>query len=337
MERLLMDHIQSILAAYPIQAVSIEKVTDHVSKIFDGQRTYALKKSRLTEATVLEWEEVYHEAAQYQLHELLPIYMTIDGTLTVPYDRLYYYLTPWISTDNTDKKQQMERLYDMLGSIHAKTKQTINIDAEKIGKQFKGYQEQIKDHRSFLTECITVFEQSRFMAPAELFFCTHYRDIDLLLQTLDDQVVRFIDAINEEPKWSYSLCHGRIDFSHCLVGSHTYIINWEDACHDNPVRDLSTLFRTVIIDYDDPVEDFLRDFSIYTERNPLTEAEIYLLSIYLLDPTTYIDLVMQYRNNPDEHGQVDMIQQLQQAYRTLSFAMKWVHFTGNEEMDSSEI
>src|SRR5699024_6492113 len=160
--------------------VSIEQITDNVSKVFDGQHTYALKKSRLTDTTVAEWEKVYHQAYQYQLHGLLPVYKTLDGTLTTLDTHAYYYLTPWMPDDNANKSQQIERLYDALGSIHAKTKQAIHIDAEAIIEQFKHYQKQMKDHRTFLSECIALFEQSHFMAPVELFFCTHYRDIDLL-------------------------------------------------------------------------------------------------------------------------------------------------------------
>lgn len=331
-----MNHIRSVLASYPIEVDSIEPITDRVAKIFDGEHTYALKKSRLTDATVVEWENAYHQANRHQLRELLPVYKTLDGSLATLNDQTYYYLMPWIPKDNIDEKQQIEQLYDTFGSIHAKTKQTMQVDMEKITEPFKHYQQQLKDHRSFLSDCIASFEQSRFMAPVELFFCTHYRDIDSLLQELDDQVARFISILNLDTKWNYSLCHGRLDFSHCLFGNTTYIMNWEDACLDNPIQDLSTLYHRIVTEYDAPADHLVQNFSVYMKQNPLTEAELALLSIYLLDPTVYIHLIKRYRNNPFERTQIDMIQQLQRAYRILSFALKWVHFTEDEEMNTTE-
>src|SRR5699024_10601276 len=100
---------------------------------------------------------------------------------------------------------------------------------------------------------------------------------------------------------------------------------------------LFTLYRSVVKEYDVSIDNYLSNFSFYTEQNPLTEAELALLSIYLLDPAVYIGLVMQYRNDPAETSQVELIQQLQQAYRTLTFSMKWIHFSADDEMDSSEI
>src|SRR5699024_2665161 len=136
----------------------------------------------------------------------------------------------------------------------------------------------------------------------------------------------------ENAEWNYSLCHNRLDFSHCLMNDHTYIINWEDACFDNPVHDLSALYRKTVMDYDTPVDSFLQNFSIYKEQNSLTEAEMFLLAIYLLDPTAYMNLIIQYRKDPEQNSQVELIQYLQQEYRRLSFAMRWVHFTESEKI-----
>ncbi|MEN1968320.1 phosphotransferase [Lentibacillus sp. N15] len=325
-----MKDIRQILASYPIHVVSQEQITKNVLRIFDGQRAYALKRSQLTSEAVAQWENVYNQAYQQHISSILPVYMTNQGELSRSDSYSFYYLTPWISEKELGRKEQIKRLYHTIGDIHAKTQQSFTMDAEKITASFTSYRKTLQTNRKLLLECVELFEKSRYMSPVELLVCTHYRDLDSVMRELDQRVERFIDEVNGQSEWRSCLCHGQLDFSHCLFGEQTYITNWEHAYYDNATRDLAAMYHTIVTDYDDPVDDLLHSFTDYTKKNQLSNAELYLLSIYLLDPTDYMDRIGQYRNNPSETAQVDMVQQLQRAYRKLLFAGKWLEFSDSE-------
>ncbi|GGB28134.1 hypothetical protein GCM10011409_01870 [Lentibacillus populi] len=319
-----MDRVKKVLASYRIHPVTVEQKTENLYRIWDGKHYFALKESRMTDETISGWENVYHQAYRQNLSAILPVYVTEQGSLYSKDDQSFYYMTPWLPIKNiTEQKQQIERLYQTSGTIHAITKQSLPMEQEKVMNNFKRYRTNLAKNRSELLSTVERFEKNRYMSPVELLVCTQFRDLDFVLRVLQDQVDRFIDDIKQESDWQYSLCHGQLDFSHVIFAHQTYLLNWERAHHDNATSDLANLFTNVVTDYDDPMDDLIELFPVYLKENKLTETELSLLAIYLLDPTEYITRLGQYRKNPSEYPQVDQVVQLQRCHRKLSFAVKW--------------
>lgn len=331
-----MENFLRVLDSYPVHSISTEQITDHVMRITDGKQVYALKKSRLNRKTITSWQNVFHLAQQHNLAAILPVYMTKQRDLLCQVDGHFYYLTPWIETRELEKKQQIERMYQTIGVIHAKTNQSMSLDVKQITDSFRNYKKTLVTNRSFLLECVEVFEKNHYMSPVELLVCSQYRDLDFILRELEERVELFIDELSNQSEWCYCLCHGKLDFTHYLFADRTYLINWEHANYDNATRDLAALYHNIVNDYDDPTDDYIDFFTAYMKKNSLSKAELYLLSIYLLDPSQYINLLTQHRKNPSEVSQVDMIQRLQRNYRKLSFAVQWMEFTDSLAKSTDE-
>src|SRR5690625_2967249 len=127
-----MEAIRKILASYAVYPLKIEKITDAVFRIEDGQQVYALKRSALSKQTIVDWENIYHLANSQNVSGILPVYVTKQGYLYEESNNTFFYLTPWMEAG----RQNIERLYYCIGSVHAKTKQSHTVETEAIQNQF---------------------------------------------------------------------------------------------------------------------------------------------------------------------------------------------------------
>ncbi|WP_106497008.1 hypothetical protein [Lentibacillus sp. Marseille-P4043] len=333
-----MDNIRKVLASYRINAVTIDHITDNLLKISDSHHSYALKISKLTSETIVNWENVYHQSYKQNISSILPVYLTEQGKSHEKINDTFYYLTPWLSSNPIEPKQQIERMYRSIGTIHTQTRQSLAMDSEKVINSFERYQAQLKKNRLILLQYVEKFEKNRYMSPVELLVCTQYRDLEFVFDELMNRIEQFVYDLQNQSVWYYSLCHGQLDFSHIIYDHHTHIINWEKSHFNNAAVDLAGLFHNVTKQYDDPAEHLVDMFFAYIEENKLTETELCLLSIHLLDPTKYITIVEQYIKNTTAYSEVDQIKQLQHCHRQLSYAVKWTAYTDTitESIDESE-
>lgn len=314
-----MKIINQILTSYGIYPLKIEEITKNVFRIEDGRHIYALKKSRLTEHSIPIWESVLHQANAQNLN-VLPVYLTTQRSLVVEIDHTYFYLSPWIDTT----EQRIDRLYHCLGNIHAKTKQYHHVDQEKVEAQFHTYQSHREEMQKKLFNYVEQFEMRRYMAPFELLVCMQYRELEFAHVECLRQIDQFLREQSQQTIWPYSLCHGNLQLSHVLHANNTYLINWEKACYNNPIHDFIHLFSRDIGMYDAPEKSFIDQFSVYMDENELTKSELFLLTIYLLDPTEYIALIEDYEASTET--MVKQVQRLQHAYRRLLFGLRWANY-----------
>ncbi|GGJ84180.1 hypothetical protein GCM10007063_03370 [Lentibacillus kapialis] len=326
--------IERIIRAYGISPYYIKKVSERLYIVNDGQHSYALKQSKLTDHTIQDWQLVYHQAYAHNLSAILPVYLTEQSGLYVKMEGLYYYLTPWIGDKAPGYEQVATNIYKMLGDVHAETKQSISINTEPIIQDFKRYQKYCAECQNKLLSFVEIFEQNRFMSPFEWQVCTHYHMLVKVLDALNQLIERLKDELAHEQKWDYSLLHGNPDLSHCVHGHNTYLINWEDAAYDNAVLDLSTLLKRQA-QYDGADSEHLAElFKVYKNKNQLSASEQYLLSIYLMDPAEYITLIEQYVSNTGQREMVKRVQLLQRAFRRLEFGFRWSEQIENDDSEN---
>lgn len=322
--------IEQIVNAYGLSPYQIEQVSGRLYKVNDGQNTYALKQSKLTEHTVQGWEQVYHQAYAYDLSAILPVYLTVHSQLYVKTEDFYYYLTPWIIDKNPSFERAVTNIYEVLGNVHARTKQSISIDTEPIIQEFKRYQKHCAECQNELLSYVELFERNRFMSPFELQVCTHYHVLVKVLAELNHHIERLKDELEHEQKWNYSLLHGNPDLSHFVHAHNAFLINWEKAVYDNAVFDLSAMLQRQAQYYGRQSEQLAELFTIYKNKNPLTVIEQYLLSIYLMDPSDYIARINQYMTNAGQQPMVKHVQLLQRAFRRLEFGLRWTELTEHD-------
>lgn len=319
-----MDIWKKVLENYHIYPISIEKQTDRVVKVFDGMQEYALKRSFLTDQTVENWENIYHVAREKNVTEILPVYMTKQRTFFHKEEHFYYYLTPWVDAPEvTDRTYYIERTMQTLAQIHKKTKQTSRLDPKTLKSSFQGFSNYCQSSLEKLKKHLTDYESRRYMSPFELLFCTHYKGVCHAVELLQKKLELIYEGEEAEMVWSTSLCHQRVDDSHCKGG---YLINWESGGFEHPARDLSGYFHSLTGFYDQPKETIQQSFHVYQKTNHLTMREIHLLSVYLLNPAAYLTVLENYTALRTKKSMLEQTKLLQQQYRRLWFAVEWAGF-----------
>lgn len=323
-----MEIIKKVLNAYAIYTLNIEYVTDRLIRVSDGQGDYALKSSLLSKESVSNWENVYHLAFSKQVSPVLPVYLTKNGNLYVEMDQTIFYLTPWIETEQTKSSSQViDQFYKSIGTVHAKTKQSQSISTENLTSDFNTYKRFCELTQRDLLKFVEQFEQNRYMSPFELLVCTHYRDMEFALKEINRRIDQFSEEQEQEITWSYSLCHGNLNFSHTR---NSHLINWENSFFDNAVVDLALFFKQEVSFYDQPINLFMEQFSTYYNENKLSQNELYLLTIHLLNPSDYVKLIQQYVSNRSKDSMVNQVIKLQHGYRQVLFGLQWSQYVEKE-------
>lgn len=314
-----METIKKVLDAYSIYPATIDKITDRLYRIHDGRFVYALKQASMGTENIAKWERVYQQAFVQNLSLVLPVYVTENRKMYVEMDGDIYYLTPWIETE---KKRDIELFYRSLGIMHAKTKNEQLINAGVFIRNFDIYKSFCDDTAMNLLHIVEQFEKSRYMSPFELLVCTHYRDLEYAMGEVHKRIDKLTDQEAERVSWNYSMCHGNLKFSHLLMSNQTYLLNFERAKLDNAVMDLVVFFRNEIGYFDAPSDMLIDEFSSYTSENELTDNELQLLLVHLLNPTEYITIIQDFLNKGMEKSMITAMIRLEQAYRRIIFGLK---------------
>ncbi|WP_249870962.1 phosphotransferase [Oceanobacillus saliphilus] len=324
----MMDSINEVMQAYKVYPIATEKITDRLYLVKDGQRKYALKRSRLKEADIAAWQRIYYIANQKNLSEIVPIYLTKDGIMYYEKNQSYFYLTPWIEKPSRhDRKDAIENSMFSLANLHGKTKTSQRISINSVKQNFNTYQAFCKQVPDELHAVVLQFEKNRYMSPFELLVCTQYRDLEYASKMNNDIINEFLDQKDEYITWNSCLCHGNLKQEHIL---NRHILNWEKARFDQPAVDLANYINNMTGDYDQSVDMITGAFKIYKEKNDLTGLELKLLSIYLLNPSPYITVIREYLKKPSDRSIADQIKDIQRHYRRIIFAIKWREFMKEE-------
>ena len=323
-----MDILKEVLEHYSIYPLEIEKVTNRLFRVHDGMRDYALKRSYLNENNIESWVSIYHVASERNISEILPVYVTKDGSLYQKHEHFYYYLSPWVDIPrNMDINYQIESTMQTLALIHKKTKQTERIKIDKMKKDFEGFQSFNRNIPDGLKENIVHFESRRYMSPFELIACSQYKAVVHASELLQNKMNAIFEQEEDSISWSKSLCHGKLEPSHCRGG---YLLNWEEASFDHPSTDIANYFQHITGHYDQPIEEMKQAFKLYRKTNHLTVKEIHLLTINLLNPAHYIRVVQNFTEQRTKKSMLEQTRELQHQFRRLQFGMNWVDFIQEE-------
>ncbi|AIF45378.1 phosphotransferase [Virgibacillus sp. SK37] len=326
-----MEHIYKVLRNYKVYPLHVNKITGRLYKISDGNKEYALKQANLPKETFSMWEGVYQQAYSKQLTEILPIYLSNSGSLYTMVDGHTYYLQPWLEPrDAVERSEEINPLYRAIGRIHAKTKIFKTIPMQKVKDSFMEYRTFCSQLKKKLYTAVDAFEQSRYMSPLELQICTHFRDIDHAFQKIDERIMELNEIEEKDQQWDRCVCHGNLALAHSIHTDQTYLLNWERAHMDNAIMDLLSFFENETWRYNTPVDELIESFSTYYQENELSKTELLILSIYLLNPSPYLELVDKYMTDPSNDTMVNQVKNVQFTYRKIIFALKWTEHVERE-------
>ncbi|MEC5422033.1 phosphotransferase [Virgibacillus sp. C22-A2] len=326
-----MNVVNNVLRSYAIYPIDVEKITGKLYKVSDGNITYALKKSSLSMQNKYHFHSVYQQANNHNITSIVPVYLTQRGEIYEETEQGIFYLTPWINAEQSHStKQPIVNFYQTIGRIHAETKRTKSISTNQMISDFHTYKSFCLASQNKLLEFVDLFERTRYMSPIELLVCTHFRDLELALRESIKRIDQFVDGQEEETAWNYSLCHGDLKFSHLINAETFYIINWEKASYGHAVTDLAGFFNCEAANFDFPANEIIELFEKYYDENELSNNELYLLSIHLLNPIDYLRIVQDYSKKSSEETMINQIIKLQHAYRKIRFGLQWSNYVETE-------
>lgn len=316
-----MDKQMKILQHYEIYPQGFDPITNRLTKIKANGRQYALKRSKLDQRTVKQWENVYHTASQNNLHEIVPVYLTREKQLYVEEDGEYYYLIPWIETSPINRNENyITSTYQQLGKIHVQTKNMYDLNKEKLDDNFNAYKVSCQERQRQLFQWIQQIEQIHYPSPFQLQLLTYYRDLRISLERSQMLVDRIISLADSESIWGVSLNHGALEREH--VFEH-YIINWEKADYRHAVFDLKELLQKEAMKFPQLQQGYIQSFPVYLEENPLNELERCLLCLYLLNIDDYLSYIEDNLTSRGQHSQIDVSMELERRNRTLIFGLRF--------------
>ncbi|MCF3941899.1 hypothetical protein [Oceanobacillus alkalisoli] len=317
-----MENQTEILKAYHLFPQGIVPVTDRLDKVKAGGKEYALKRSRLNEQSIQTWKSIYTRANQQNLHEVIPVYLTRDRKMYVESAGAFYYLTPWIETNNRFiGENRIQSIYKQIGRIHVQTKSLHRLNKQELSSRFQTYQKSCSKDESRLLAWIETMEESHYPSPFELQVLTHYRDIRFSLNRSQQLVDEILSYAEGESDWGISLNHGNLQAGHLF---EHYIINWERASYKHAIYDLYDLFRNGAVQEPQLKNHFLQNFAIYLEENPLTSLEQALLCLYLLNSNKYLRIVENYHTAKENYpSHLTLSIELEQIYRQLIFGLSF--------------
>ncbi|WP_197431762.1 phosphotransferase [Lentibacillus sp. JNUCC-1] len=316
--------IQKVLWEYGISPQLISKHTDLLYRATDGNKQYAVKRSQLNQNTVQFWEYVYHTAHTQRLSSVLPVYVTKSGALFHAAEESIYYVTPWIEATSHNKQTQITGLFKALGHLHESTRHTADVDIQESELKFADYERHLLSSYERLSQYITLFESQHYMSPFELQTCTHYVHIDMIFNLLFDRLKTFIAQLQNDPAQTVSLCHGQMSLQHYIYHHRPYVINWEKANYGHPMNDLAKLIQDAGSRHDPNTTMWSHSLQTYFDTYASTSNERLLLSIYLLDPTAYINMIESYVTKGHAQPMLEYVHSLEQLYRRLTLALHLV-------------
>ncbi|WP_284139735.1 MULTISPECIES: phosphotransferase [unclassified Virgibacillus] len=325
-----MEAIREALLHYGIAPMEIDQRTSRMFRIFDGNKSYALKKSKLNANSLKNWEHIYHYGYANGLSTILPVYLTKDRSLFVKINGDYYYLSPWIQTRYL--RSRPKEVYQAIGKLHSATKQTKpyskDDSKDNMLQDFRQYAAYCVTSQKKLLSTVEKFEASHFMSPFELQVCTHYRDMERLFFWLQKRIDQYLEEQQERDDYVYSIIHGNLHKDHILQGEQLQFINWEQSRLEHPTIDIATYIQSQTTYYDTDNDELISHFQYYTEENPLAKQDKYLLALYLLHPTSYLQLVEDDVKQRSSESMISRVQKLEKVYRQLLFGIQW-----NEQLD----
>lgn len=282
-----MEIIRGVLQSYNILPLAIEKVSNRLYKIRDAQKEYALKKTNYDPSGVNNFIQAYSN--KDLLKYMLPLYITKKNHLFVPLGDSKYYLSPWISNPG---KVSLLKAHKLLEEIHVISLDQKEIKMKGFLKQVSSFEKNLAEQRKQALATIELFEQSHYMSPIELQYCTHYHRLQESFYHLEQEVSRIKEQGEESLTWKVCFIHGQFTRDHILKARQDkFIINWEQAAYNYPIYDLISFYKSEAKNVSGAKEEIVPAFNDYIKKLKLEPYEVSLLIIYLLDLTNYFRLL----------------------------------------------
>ncbi|SEN01262.1 phosphotransferase [Lihuaxuella thermophila] len=319
-----------VFKQYGWQPTLVENVGRRVWRITLREGVYALKKSRASREKLHLLHKILKEIRSQGHPHLLPWLPTRQGEPIVTGTSGTWYATPWKSCygiSEHGKQPAVTELAQALARLHRLSEPLVQnypdlctrVDEEAVNKW--------KQRQEKLANISDQIKSREFQSPFDKCFSGHKESIEQSLAFFLRGMERFMEKEGgKSPR--YTLCHRRLHPSNVARDEERfYLIDFDHAQVDSPVRDLALLMRRYASFEGDP-EKPLQILEAYEAEWPLQPKEKKLLALYLAYPERLLKTVERYYEEPkitsmEAHAvkrleeEIHHLAQLQEAVKTL--------------------
>lgn len=282
----------------------IQVVSPNVWKVTCEEGSFALKATDVPSQKLQMIANLLSSAQKEGSDLVLPFIKSRKNAYFVQTNNCSWYATPWKKHKTSAYTEVM--LAKSLGKFHR--------ICEKLIEPYVNWQNQLsyqdimdwKRKEIRLAGFADKIEAASYPSPFDKAFTKHKFSIEKPLLFAIRAAEKFVDNDDGVPP-RYTLCHSRLHISNIVEeDNHIFLIDFDNAQIDTPIRDLATLLRRSSLQKNKASLKLCQDIiEAYESENPLRKKEKRLLAVALSYPERLLGVIERYYVDPDSNSVVD--------------------------------
>ncbi|MBB5174411.1 spore coat protein YsxE [Texcoconibacillus texcoconensis] len=336
----LSDPTGAVLFQYDLYPEAVEKF-GKVRKITTKRGVFALKQTEMNSETQSWFLHVMQRLQRVHFPSFVPLIPTKYGDPFIVYQENVYYLMPWV--DAVERKQLAfspeEGIIETMAKLHGVTEKQQRFDEAALTRSYDSLVARWKRRREQMERFADQLETQTYLSPFALTFLTHVERMMRMAEEAETHLQSWLEGCKEKQRYRSVLCHGRMNRQHVLFTDQhmPYVLNFERAVLDTPVRDLAIAFRNGF--QAEPWDDAegMHWLTLYERQFVLYDEERHLLQSYLAFPEPIFRVADAYRERKGNGSELDYVYHLERRILTLSkIARLMKRISGESEPSSSK-
>lgn len=188
-----------------------------------------------------------------------------------------YELREFVPSIKVEKDQKVNDLLETLALLHKKTIYKRVIDLDDIKKIYEELMGLINYKIDYFTKINDKCDNQEFLCPSNYLLIKNISLVYYLLDFSKNTLNLWYEKIKNNLNMRVCLLHNNVSLNHLVINQKKYLINWDKAMFDSPIKDIVSFYKLY---YKDISLDNL--FQIYEKINPLEIIEKDLIMVYLI-------------------------------------------------------
>ncbi len=202
-----------------------------------------------------------------------------------------YDLVEFIKDNNVLNVERVNDLIHVTGILHRTTSFHKEIDLDELKMMYENLVKEADYLMNYYHDLNNYIDSITFMSPVEYLLVSNLDLFYYLISFVKIESMNWYKEMQNKKIIRFSMIHDNLKLDHLLENNKPYLISWNKAHLDLPMKDLKTIYEENFYDLD--LEDFIKE---YEKEFRLTDDEklFFLLNISLpkrieFTKNTYLD------------------------------------------------
>lgn len=190
-----------------------------------------------------------------------------------------YLIYPYINGIPLDVESKVKDIIVIIGQLHSKTSFYKVNSIDKIKEFYESQIKQIESLVKYYNDLRFMIEEQSFISPSNYYLL---RNISWIFNSLNSSkyfLDKWYNTFKGKKNRRVCLIHGNLDFEHLLESDDKFLISWDKAHNDTPIKDLIDIYKKGY-----KYVSFYELFMLYEDISVLLPEEKYLLFSLILIP-----------------------------------------------------